>query len=43
MRKHTRKNKEINPRAEYSGNRAEQDFSNLNSAETRMVRAGLVK
>lgn len=38
-----RKNEEINPRAERSASREEQVFSNLNHAETRMVRAGLVK
>jgi hypothetical protein len=37
------KNEEIQPQAKCSSNRAVQVFSNLNHAETRMVRAGLVK
>jgi hypothetical protein len=43
----TPKNEEIHPQAECSSNRSEQLFqiltSNLNNAETRAVRVGLVK
>jgi hypothetical protein len=38
-----RKVKREHLQTEWSGNREEQVFSNLNSAETRTVRTGLVK